>query len=93
MIVQGNRKSMVNLTNLFHGVKLFRRLKTEGGLMMNTLEDEILTLLKDVDKLGQACKELEQKIKKLRMDVESQLNVKEGIVDDNLTRRENGRVS
>lgn len=57
--------------------------------MKNTLENEILTLLTDVDRLGHACKELENKIKRLRLDIEAQLNAKEEVINDS-NRRENG---
>ena len=56
--------------------------------MKNTLENEILTLLTDVDRLGHACKDLENKIKRLRLDIEAQLNAKKEMVNDD-TRRQN----
>ena len=62
--------------------------KIKGGLMKNTLENEILTLLEDVDRLGHACKDLESKIKRLRLDIEAQLNAKKEMVNDD-TRRQN----
>ena len=54
-----------------------------------TLETEILDILDDVNKLGKECQHLGDKIKRLRLDVESMLNAKEGIPNDN-DRREDG---
>ena len=54
-----------------------------------TLELEILDILDDVDRLANECKQLGVKIKRLRLDVESMLNVKEEVVNDN-NGRENG---
>tara|TARA_B100000959_G_C14905439_1_gene592761 strand:- start:448 stop:645 length:198 start_codon:yes stop_codon:yes gene_type:complete len=58
------------------------------------LESEILDILNDVDRLADECKHVGDKIKRLRLDVESILNVEEEVVNDNdNTRREDGRVS
>lgn len=47
-----------------------------------TLESEILDILNDVDRLAEECKHLGGKIKRLRLDVESMLNAKEEVVND-----------
>lgn len=54
-----------------------------------TLESEILDILEDVDRLANECKHLGGKISRLRLDVESMLNAKEEVVNDN-DRREDG---
>ncbi len=48
-----------------------------------TLETEILDILDDVDRLADECKHLGTKIKRLRLDVETMLNAKEEVVNDN----------
>ena len=48
-----------------------------------TLESEILDILEDVDRLANECKHLGGKISRLRLDVESMLNAKEEVVNDN----------
>ena len=53
-----------------------------------TLESEILDILDDVDRLAVECKNLGSKIKRLRLDVESMLNAKEEVVNDNDRRKD-----
>ena len=53
-----------------------------------TLESEILDILDDVDRLAVECKNLGSKIKRLRLDVESMLNAKEEVVNDNHRRKD-----
>ena len=48
-----------------------------------TLESEILDILVDVDRLADECKQLGVKIKRLRLDVETMLNAKEDVINDN----------
>ena len=53
-----------------------------------TLESEILDILDDIDRLAIECKDLGHKVKRLRLDVESMLNAKEEVVNDNDRRKD-----
>ena len=53
-----------------------------------TLESEILDILVDVDRLADECKQLGVKIKRLRLDVETMLNAKEEVINDNAGRED-----
>ena len=55
---------------------------------MITLEAEILELLENVSELETSLHSIESKLKKLRIDIESQLNAKEEVVDDNDRRKD-----